>query len=341
MPRRCRSEGVLLTLVLTLVLAACGAGRAPDEVIVYSAHDLLLTEPILDEFERRTGIEVRIVADTEAAKTTGLVNRLIQMRARPEADVFWSGEVMNTVRLAELGLLAVYAPEGARDIPAAQRDPGGRWVGFGARARVILYNRELVRPEDAPRSLFDLTKPVFRGRVVMANPLFGTSATHAAALFAQLGADRAREFFRALAANGCRIAAGNALACTLVAEGEMALCLTDTDDANAALLAGKPVELVYPDQDDLGTLVVPNTVMLLAGAPHEAAGRRLLDYLTSREVEQRLARGEAAQMPVRAGLEPYGPRFDLTRIRAMQVDWSAVAAAQPASMQFLKETFLE
>ncbi len=337
MPGRCSSSLALLALGL----AACGAGPVPDQVVVYSAHDLLLTEPILDEFERRTGIEVRIVGDTEAAKTTGLVNRLIQMRARPEADVFWSGEVMNTVRLAELGLLAAYAPEGARDIPAAQRDPLGRWVGFGARARVLVYNRELVRPEQAPRSLFDLTKPVFRGRVVLANPLFGTSATHAAALVVALGEERARAFFAALAANDCRIAAGNALACTLVAEGEMAVCLTDSDDANVALLAGKPVELVYPDQDGLGTLVVPNTVMLLRGAPHEAAARRLLDYLTSREVEQRLARGAAAQMPVRANLEPYGPRFDPARIRAMEVDWTAVAGAQAASARFLKETFLE
>jgi iron(III) transport system substrate-binding protein len=336
MPARWSSSAALV-----LLLAACGRAPARDEVVLYCAHDLLLAEPILREHERRTGVAVRVVADTEAAKTTGLVNRLIQMRARPEADVFWSGEVMNTVRLAELGMLARRAPASAADVPAEHRDPEGRWVGFAARARVILYNTDLVAPADAPRSLLDLTRPAFRGRVVIANPLFGTTATHAAALFAALGPERARELFRALAENGCRVAAGNAAARNLVADGEIAVCLTDSDDANGALRAGKPVEMVYPDQDGLGTLVIPNTVVELVGAPHPEAARALVEFLASREVEELLARAEGAQMPLRAGLAPHGPRFDLAGIRAMEVDWRAVAAQQEASRAFLQELFLE
>lgn len=339
MPRRSRSSA--LVLVVALVLAACGGDAERREVVVYSAHDLLFSEPILAVFEQRTGVRVKVVGDTEAAKTTGLVNRLIQLRARPEADVFWNGEVMNAVRLADLGMLAPYAPPTAADLPAAHCDPLGRWAGFAARARVILYNRDLVAPEDAPRSIFDLLRPAFAGRVVIANPLFGTSATHAAALFHMLGPERARQFFRGLKANGCRIAAGNAHARNLVANGEMAVCLTDTDDANGALRAGKPVEMVYPDQDGLGALVIPNTVMLMRGAPHPTEGMRLIEFLTSREVEAELARGEAAQMPLRAGIAPHGERFDLTRITAMAVDWAAVAEVLPASMQFLQETFVE
>ena len=338
---RASSSTSATLLALALGSLSCARGTDAGAVVVYTTHDLVYAGPILEEFERRTGHPVRIVGDTEASKTTGLVNRLIQLEKRPEADVFWNNEAMNTVRLADMGLLEAYVPATAADIPAAWRDPDGRWVGFAARARVILYNRSLVSDAEAPRSIFDLTSERFRSQVALANPLFGTTATQAAALFCELGAERARRFFTDLRKNGCRVVAGNAMARNLVADGELAVCLTDTDDANGALLAGKPVEMVYPDQDGIGTLVIPNTLMLVRGAPHPAAARELVDFLASREVEERLARIESAQMPLRSGIEPYGERFDLGRIRAMHADWAAMARVMPECLQFLRETFLE
>src|SRR5678815_775836 len=159
MRRRWRSD---LTRVAWLGLAAaagCGGAPAGDSVVCYCAHDLMFAEPILKEFERRTGVRVQVVGDTEAAKTTGLVNRLIQMKARPEADVFWNNEPMNAVRLGDLGMLVSWTPPSAADLPAAHCDARGAWVGFAARARVILYHRERVKAELAPRSIFDLVKP--------------------------------------------------------------------------------------------------------------------------------------------------------------------------------------
>lgn len=342
MSPRCPSRllRALLALLLALAICACGAGPNPDVVVVYSAHDLLFSEPILAEFERTSGIDVRIVGDTEASKTTGLVNRLLERRARPEADVFWNNEILNTVRLAELGMLVPELPASAADIPAEHRDPQGRWFGFAARARVLLYDTRQLGAEEAPRTLADLLRPELRGRVAIANPLFGTSATHAAALFQVLGPEEAQEFYRSLLANGCKVVPGNAHARDLVVRGEVAVCLTDTDDAHGAFLAGGSVEMIYPDQDGLGALVIPNTVMRLAGAPHPEAGRKLVEFLGSRRIEERLARSEAAQMPLRPGLAPADARFDLTRVRAMQVDWSAAAREWPACAQFLRETFL-
>lgn len=323
-----------------VLLAACGGGRPASEVVVYCSHDLLFSEPILKEFESASGIRVRIVGDTEAAKTTGLVNRLIQMKDRPEADVFWNNEVMNAVRLAQMGMLEPYRPAAAADIPAGHRDPADRWVGFGARARVILYNRNLVKPGEEPKSIFDLTKPAMKGRVAIAKPIFGTTATHAAALFVALGPEKARKFFGDLKENEVRVAAGNAMARNMVADGEIAVCLTDTDDANGAFLNGKPVEMVYPDADGIGTLVIPNTVMLLKGAPHPAEAKKLVDFLASQEVEAKLARSESAQMPLRPGIEPHSARFDPSKVRTMSVDWEAVAKIIPESTRFIQETFL-
>ena len=215
-------------------------------------------------------------------------------------------------------------------------------MGFAARARVILYNTKLMDADEAPGSLFDLTEPRYRGKVVLANRLFGTTATHVAALFAHLGAERAKEFLLALKENEVRIVSGNAMARNQVMRGEIPICLTDTDDANGAFLKGAPVAMVYADQgeDEIGTLVIPNTVALVRGAPHPEAGKKLIDYLASAEVEQRLARSNAAQMPLRPGIAPHGSRFDFTAIKAMKVDWKSVAEMAEESAAFVRGVFL-
>ena len=133
----------------------------------------------------------------------------------------------------------------------------------------------------------------------MAKPLFGTTATQAACLFAVWGDPRAKEFFRAVKRNEVQILSGNKQVALAVAAGRLAFGLTDTDDALIEVEKGMPVAIVYPDQgaDGLGTLLIPNTLSIVRGCPHPAAARRLVDYLLSPEVEACLAAGESASNP--------------------------------------------
>jgi len=334
-------RSILLLVLVSFAALGCDPGqRRKTDVVVYVAHDLLYSEPILRDIELRTGLVVKIVGDTEATKTTGLVHRLIQSREHPEADVFWNNEAMRTAQLAEMGMLRAYVPSTAAGLPAAHCDAAGRWAGFAARARVLLYNTRLVTAAEAPRSIHDLAKPRFRGQVAIANPLFGTTATHVAALFDHLGDEGAKDFLLRLKENAVRVVPGNAMARNLVMDGELAVCLTDTDDANGALEKGKPVAMVYPDQDGIGTLVIPNTVAIVKGCPNPEGAMQLVEHLLSREVEALLAQSQAAQMPLRSGIPPHDARFDLSRIKAMPVDWHRVAARAEESARFVETVFL-
>ncbi|HDP89276.1 MAG TPA: hypothetical protein ENN42_04870 [Thioalkalivibrio sp.] len=116
-----------------LLLAGCpGPGTA--RVVVYTSVDQVYSEPILQAFEDESGIEVRAVFDVEAAKTTGLVNRLIAERAAPQADVWWNGEFAQTLKLRDEGVLAPYRPQSAEGVPAHYRAQG-LWTGLAGRAR--------------------------------------------------------------------------------------------------------------------------------------------------------------------------------------------------------------
>ena len=126
------------------MLSGCSENSSQRQVIVYTSVDQVFSEPILKEFERQTGIKVLPVYDVEAAKTTGLVNRLIAESARPKADVFWSNEYAQMIILKEKGVLATYNSASAEDIPEQYRDLEYYWTGFAGRARVIIVNTELV-----------------------------------------------------------------------------------------------------------------------------------------------------------------------------------------------------
>ena len=145
-----------------------GAPTKSGVVVLYCSHDWLFSEPIVKEFERRSGLKVDYKYDGEASKTVGLVNKLIARKEHPECDVYWNNELGQTLVLKERGILEAYRPQAAAGLPERFRDADGWWTGFAARARVILYNTELVKPEDAPKGLLDLTHPRFKSQGVMA-----------------------------------------------------------------------------------------------------------------------------------------------------------------------------
>ncbi len=137
--------------------------------------------------------------------------------------------------------------------------------------------------------------------VGMAYPMFGTTATHAAALYSYLGNERAHAFFSSVNNRNIRIVDGNSVVRDLVADGQIAFGLTDTDDACGARESGRNVTIIIPDQGegDMGTLVIPNTVALIKDGPHPEDAKTFMDYLLDRKREAALVESGWIQIPVR------------------------------------------
>jgi iron(III) transport system substrate-binding protein len=291
---------VLLGGALALVLVP--RGRAAKSVVVYTSVDAEFALPFFEKFTRETGIAVVPRTDDEATKTTGLAERLLAMKGRPDGDVFWNSELSFTQLLADEGALEGYDAPSAHDIPAAFRDPQFRWTGFGARARVLIYNTKSVKRADVPATLEGLSDPRWKGRVCIAKPLFGTTRSHFVSLAIELGEEKAFALFRAWRANGVTVVESNGDVRNRVAEGQFDLGLTDTDDALGAMERNKPVDFTVPDQtrDLRGAYTVPNTVAILKGAPHEEYARAFVEYLLRPDSEKWLAENGAKQIPVRA-----------------------------------------
>ncbi len=218
-------------------LTGCPHSSEP-RVVVYCAQDEDFAKGLFAEFTQKNGIDIAPKYDTEAKKSVTHYTEIISEKARPRCDVFWNNEILSTIRLQRQGLLDPYDSPAATPFAKTDKADDHTWCAFATRARVLVVNTKLLpKEEDRPHSLLDLAKPKWKDKVVMAQPQYGTTATQAACLFEILGSDKAKEYYRALKANGVALSPGNKQAAEWAGKGKMPLArspavgITDTDDA--------------------------------------------------------------------------------------------------------------
>jgi iron(III) transport system substrate-binding protein len=303
---------VIIAILLALLLPALSKAKEKvrrHEVIVYTSQDQVYAEPILKDFEQQTGIKVRAVYDSEAVKTVGLANRLLAEKSHPQCDVFWNNEELRTRQLDAKGVFE-------------------KWAAFGYRSRRMVINTNKIALASAPRSLWDLTRQIddrWRGRVALAYPLFGTAATHFLALRQYWGVEKWRMWCEGLADNKPFLVDGNSVAARLVAKGEAWVGLTDSDDLAAEQREGAPI-ISVPLYDE--SLLIPNTIGLVRGAPHRPVAEKLFDYLERPDVGERLVSAGALEGLVLPDRRPSTP------------DWTNLLADVDKATETLKKIFL-
>lgn len=258
---------------LCAVWLATGCGSNPNPVVVYCSQDQVYAEPILQDFQRRSGIRVLPVFDSEAVKTVGLAKRLLAESNRPVADVFWSNEEMRARDLMDRKVLA-------------------SWTPTVYRTRRLAYHSGRVSKESLPESFEALTNRVWRGRFAIAYPFAGTTATHLHALRIRWGEERWLRWIDGLLANNPKLVDGNSLVVQMIERGAVDIGITDIDDIRAARRRGAPIAAAPPFVDGIA---IRNAVAIVANAPHPKNAIALHSYLTSPEVDGRLIDADAAE----------------------------------------------
>lgn len=303
----------LMLLAVTAALLVSGCSKSADNVVViYTSQDEVYAEPILNEFEKETGLKAQPVYDSEAVKTVGLVNRLLTERANPQCDVFWNNEEFRTRQLA------------AHDV---FRETNG-WTHLGYRSRRLVINTNLLTADKAPRRFSDVTNAAWRGKFALAYPLFGTTATHFLALRQHWGDAAWRNWCQAVTANEPFLVDGNSVVVKMVERGEAWVGFTDSDDIAAAQREGFPVAAL-PASDE--TLFLANTVGVIRNCPHPGAAEKLYEFLSQPEVSQRLVELHALEGST---LPP------AVAATGLKVDWDALLKGLDQATAETKEIFL-
>ena len=300
----------LLVLLASTCLLACKR-EVVDQVTIYASQDQVYAEPILREFTKQTGIKIRALYDSEAVKTVGLANRLLAERSHPQCDLFWNNEELRTRQLAAKGVF--------RETNA--------WAPVGFRSRRLVVNTNKVSLSSAPHSVQEITNEVWRGKVALAYPLFGTTVTHFLALRQSWGEANWQLWCRALQANKPFLVDGNSVAAQFVARGEAWIGLTDSDDIAAEQRDGAPIAALPLGPE---SLLIRNTVAVAAGARHPEAAQRLFEFLQRREVAQQLAAMNALE----------GIATSEVSTPTLEVKWDPLLGDLGAATETLKQIFL-
>jgi iron(III) transport system substrate-binding protein len=307
---------------LVALAPGCKRQTGAETVTIYCAVDEPYASQIFADFVKQTGIHVAPLYDIESSKSVGLAGKLEAERDHPRADVWWGSEAFLTTRLADEGILDRYDSPSAADIAPEFKDPQGLWEGVGVRARVLAIGDPA--PDFPVKSLEDLTDPRLKGKIAISRPTAGATGAHLAALYVVWGPEKTKAFLRRLHANDVALLGGNAEVADQVGAGSYQVGLTDSDDVTNAAAHGGKLKAVVPDQDGEGTLAMPTTVALVKRTQHSAAAQKLIDFLLSKQSEQKLIEMGFARWSVRAG--PNG-------IKAIKVDYRKAAQIFGTSMR--------
>jgi iron(III) transport system substrate-binding protein len=247
------------------------------------------------------------------AETADLAATLVEEGDASPADVFFAQEPGAIAAVAEAGLLAKLPEDILDKVEPRFRDPAGRWVGITGRARVIAYNRDVVKESELPLSPFGLAAPKWDGRVGW-SPATSSMQEYVTALRAKYGDERTRQWLEEMVDNGAVAFPDNVTIRDAIANGEIDVGLINHYYVAQGIAEGGPdypVGVYFPP-GGLGSLMLLTSVGVLESSDRKDEAfdfvRSLLSnpsqsFFTSSSKEYPLARGAEADPSLSVPIE--------------------------------------
>ena len=308
-------------LITTLMTTVTGMTHA-ETITLYSGRSKSLVDPIIQQFTKDTGIEVKV----SYANTAQLASKLKIEGEKSPASLFWAQDAGALGSVSKDGLFAKLPKSVLEKVPTTFRHKDGHWIATSGRARVLAYSPERVMKENLPNSVFDLTQPAWQGKVGWA-PLNASFQAFVTALRAQVGEERTEKWLRDMKANGAKKYPKNTAIIEALAAGEIDLGLPN----HYYLFRKKKSDSKYPvDQTffkakDVGNLVNVAGIGILKTSDQKETAQKFIDYLLSAKAQQYFV-SEVFEYPVIEGVIPNAnllpldellkivPKFDLNEM---------------------------
>ena len=271
--------GILGLFLTVWTVSATDTG----ELVVYSGRSKGLVHPIIKQFEKETGITVKV----RYGNTAQLAVALLEEGEKSPADLFWAQDAGALGAVSKQGLFQTLPESTTSKVPDKFRNSEGTWIATSGRARVLAYAPERVKAEELPKSVFDLTDAKWKGRVGWA-PQNASFQAFVTAMRILEGEEKAEEWLRGMKANGAKSYPKNTPIIRALAAGEIDLGLPN----HYYLMrfkksdSGFPVEQVFFTSGDAGNLVNVAGIGVLKSSSHSEEVSSFVQYLLSPKVQQ-------------------------------------------------------
>ena len=315
--------------------AGCGILDQPADIQVYSARHYDV-EDAFKKFEDETGKSVEFIFDDDAV----LLERIKAEGEGSPADVYMTVDAGALWNAADQGVLApVDSAVLEEAVPAAYRDPEGRWAGLALRARTLLYDPEKVDPAefDAQETYAGLADPKWKGRICMRDSTEAYTQSLVASLVGLYGEERTREIVEGWLANDVEIMSNDILLIEAVAGGTC-----DVAVVNHYYVARKleedpnlPVKLYWASQEGAGTHVNISGAGVVAGSDNAGDAQQLIEWLATDGQLDFI--GGNHEYPVNPDVQPDQIVTGFGEFEPMQVDPQAYGEGNPAAVDLLAQ----
>lgn len=281
-------------LIATVIILAQSAMAEDKTLNLYSARHYQTDEALYANFTQQTGIRINRIE----GKEDELLERIKNEGSNSPADVFLTVDAARLAKAHELGLFAPLASKLLETrIPAHLRTED--WFSFSTRARVIVYNKASVKPEDV-QNYADLANPKLKGKLCSRSGSHPYNLSLMASIIAHQGEAKAEELARGMVANFARAPkGGDTDQIKSVAVGECGVTISNTYYVARLLRSTKPDEIklmekvgvIWPDQNGNGAHINVSGGGMLKTAPHKEAAVKFLEYLASDQAQRYFADG--------------------------------------------------
>jgi len=327
---------VVVSMLFTAfqALPATGQTALENELVIISSHSKGILDSFKTAFEKycQDTLNTAVSLKYSYYASEDCYKLAKEWAGKPKADIWWGGGVNLFQTATKEGLLLQYKCKDWGKIPGSwfgipAKDTDGSWTGYAVSgfgfAVHLDYLKKYNLPE--PKTWSDLLKPAYKGHIVMCTPARSGSTHMMVEIVMQgMGADPAWAYFRKMAANVGLFTGRSGDVKSDVDKGEHGIGLVVDYYGFESAAAGLPIKLVYPTDHSLAN---PDSIAILAGAPHPEISKAFLDYVISEEgqklsmgVEQRGVKCPSPRLPVRAdiALPPHLP--DITKMKMISYD---------------------
>lgn len=298
----------ILCLFCTAVLSSCQSGPetapmpAVPDLVLYTAQEEEIYEPIIKEFEERTNLMVKV----ERGSSEEMTGRLEDEEERPDWDVVF-GVGIETLEQSKEHWQVYKSPEAAFITESFQCEDN-RWTSFSALPLVIMYNTNVVTYRELPVGWNSLLEPRWKGRIAFVDPR--RSDVYSAALVTAVHTWEKRGDYLEQFMENLEYGTLNSMqeVNAGILDGRYSLGVTMEESAQALLSEGADVDYIYPQE---GTTALPDGTAIVKGCSNPDAARQFLDFTVSRDTQRILVsdlnrRSVRSDVPPLPGLSPIG-----------------------------------
>jgi iron(III) transport system substrate-binding protein len=333
-----RAAALVSVVVLAAAgLSACSSGGA-DRVTIYSGRTQELIAPLLEQFAEESGIGI----DVRYGDSPDLALLLAEEGDKTPADVFLS-QSPGAIGFVDSEEMLTRLPDSILEqVPERFRAADGDWVGTSGRVRVLVYNKDAVSADELPQSVYDVTKPEYRGRVGIAPP--NASFLDFVTSMRELeGDEKTLRFLEDLEANDVRTYQNNIAIVDAVNRGEIDMGLVNhyyNEQAKAEDPGLASENFVFPN-GDIGALILVTTAGVLKASDNRDGAEQLVDFLLSKQAQEYFAK-ETFEYPLAAGVQPTVKDLPpLSEIQAPRLELSSLGDKLKTTRELIQQAGLE